>query len=38
MSHPLHAAFARPHDHKRQTDLRRDEDGLTILASTRSAA
>ena len=35
---PLHAAFAKWHDHKRQIDLRRDEDGLTMLAYALGAA
>ncbi len=38
MSHPLHAAFAGWHDDKHQIDLRRAEDGLTILAYTLAAA
>ena len=38
MNHPLHAAFAKWHDRKRQIDLRRDEDGLTMLAYALGAA
>lgn len=38
MSHPLHATFAGWRDDKHQIDLRRAEDGLTILAYTLAAA